>query len=122
MANLDLKRNVRKAKTMKDSRNGLYKKFYVSRVTDPAHKHRHCDYFVLDLVHDQHAISALLAYAESCFHEFPELAGDLRKRVVAMFLPEICSCPYPHARQACHNDSASNEEEDILRSDEGGEA
>lgn len=34
---------------------------------------------------------------------------------------QLCSCPHPHARHACHNDPAS-QEEDILRFDEGGEA
>lgn len=47
---------------------GLYSKFRVIR-RDGKHrrgkKHAGCDYFVLDLTHDENAIPALLAYAES---------------------------------------------------------
>lgn len=68
-------------KTKPDSERGLYNKFIVSRV-DGSKKHEHCDYFVLDLVHDKHARLALHAYADSCRKEYPRLAEDLTKRAL----------------------------------------
>lgn len=59
---------------------GLYEKFTVVRndgKSAPGEKHENCSYFVLDLTHDNHAIPALRAYAESCKAEYPELSGDL---------------------------------------------
>ena len=59
---------------------GLIHKFFVYRVdgTDqPGGKHDGCQYFVLDLTHDPHALPALRAYAESCRGEYPALATDL---------------------------------------------
>lgn len=59
---------------------GLYEKFYVERTDGghkPGEKHEGCNYFVLDLTHDPHAIPALRAYAESCAAEYPLLAADL---------------------------------------------
>lgn len=57
---------------------GLYRKFNVSR-TDPESQERHqnCRYFVLDIDHDEHAIPALLTYAESVKDTEPKLAEDL---------------------------------------------
>jgi hypothetical protein len=63
---------------------GLYQKFNVTRNdgrSSPGEKHDGCDYFVLDLSHDKHAVPALAAYAQSCVDEFPELAADLRAKV-----------------------------------------
>ena len=42
-------------------------------------KHYLCKYFCLDLMHDRHAISAMIAYAYSIQEEDPKLAKDLRK-------------------------------------------
>ena len=67
-----------------DSKRGLYRKFTVRRTDGKSEyggKHYECSYFVLDLDHDKHAIPALLAYAESCKDEYPELAEDLKRRV-----------------------------------------
>ena len=61
-----------------DQQRGLYRKYEVKRLRDPAHKHDNCNYFVLDLNHDRHGRAALRAYAESCKDEFPLLAADLR--------------------------------------------
>lgn len=61
-----------------DRQRGLYGKYRVERNNDPAGKHKDCEYFVLDLVHDKHAIAGLSAYADSCEHEYPLLARDLR--------------------------------------------
>lgn len=65
---------------------GLYNKFTVTR-TDGRHaegeKHAACDYFVLDLSHDKHALPALAAYAESCKSEYPLLSADLRGKAMA---------------------------------------
>lgn len=68
----------------KDTTRGLYKKFNVMRKdgrSEPGEKHYECEYFVLDLDHDPHALSALKAYIESCRKEFPQLADDLYKRI-----------------------------------------
>jgi folylpolyglutamate synthase/dihydropteroate synthase len=57
-----------------DKSKGLYGKYRVERIDG---KERG-PYFVLDYAHDPHAIPALLAYADSCKAEYPELARDLR--------------------------------------------
>lgn len=62
---------------------GLFRKFNVTRTdgTDaPGGKHHGCEYFVLDLTHDQHAVAAVLAYADACAPTHPFLAADLRAR------------------------------------------
>lgn len=68
------------------NQQGIYNKFNVTR-TDGRHaagqKHADCDYFVLDLSHDKHALPALTAYAVSCKEEFPLLAADLRAKISA---------------------------------------
>lgn len=61
-----------------DSECGLYRKYRVERLHDPTGKHARCDYYVLDLTHDPHAIPALRAYADSCAADYPHLAADLR--------------------------------------------
>jgi hypothetical protein len=61
--------------------DGLYQKYIVRRIDGrdaPGEKHDGCRYYVLDLDHDQHAIAAARAYADSCEAEFPFLARDLR--------------------------------------------
>jgi hypothetical protein len=65
---------------------GLYRKFDVRRTdgsSEPGGKHAGCNYFVLDVTHDPHAISALRAYAESCRSQFPLLAADLDRMVLS---------------------------------------
>ena len=63
---------------------GLYGKFIVKRA-DGKHragqKHDGCEYFVLDLTHDKHAIPAIAAYAQSCRVEYPLLALDLEAKL-----------------------------------------
>jgi len=54
----------------------------------PGEKHEHCDYFVLDLTHDEHAKAAIIAYANDCAEKRPQLALDLRVRVGAVDLSE----------------------------------
>jgi hypothetical protein len=69
---------------MSDKTKGLYNKFAVSRndgSSEPGGKHYGCEYFVLDIDHDPHAIAALHAYADSCETDYPALAADLRARV-----------------------------------------
>lgn len=71
---------------MGDPTRGLYVKFNVTRTdgqSEPGRKHDGCDYFVLDLTHDPHAIPALAAYAKSCRSAYPLLARDL-DRIVKM--------------------------------------
>lgn len=60
--------------------NGWHRKYDVRRLNDPHGKHQDCEFFVLDLEHDKHASVALLAYADACATDRPELASDLRKR------------------------------------------
>lgn len=65
---------------MGDPTRGLFGKFHVTRTdgTDqPGRKHHGCEYFVLDLTHDPHAILALQRYAQSCRYDYPLLARDL---------------------------------------------
>ena len=67
---------------MGDKTRGLYGKFRIERTDGkdaPGGKHDGCEYFVLDLTHDPHAIKALAAYEQSCRSEYPLLANDLRK-------------------------------------------
>lgn len=64
-----------------DEKRGLYGKYKVKRTdggSGVGKKHENCAYFVLDLVHDPHAIPAILAYAKSCEADYPDLASDLR--------------------------------------------
>jgi hypothetical protein len=75
---------------MGDRTRGLYDKFYVERndgSSAEGEKHDGCEYFVLDLDHDKHALAALEAYAASCEKEYPLLATDLRAKVA--FLREL---------------------------------
>lgn len=60
-----------------DHELGLYKKYSVKRLRDHKGKHDQCEYFVLDLNHDRHALTALAAYAEACRLEYPFLSKDL---------------------------------------------
>jgi hypothetical protein len=67
---------------MSDTERGLYNKYIVTRTdgtSEPGKKHEHCHYFVLDLIHDPHAIKALHAYATSCAKTHPQLSQDLFK-------------------------------------------
>lgn len=67
-----------------DAAKGLYHKFIVTRTDGSSRKggkHEHCEYYVLDLNHDKHAIPALEAYAASCRAEYPQLADDLLDKV-----------------------------------------
>ncbi len=60
---------------MSDGR-GLYPKYSVQRA-DASVRHPDCEYFVLDVTHDPHAVPALMAYALSASEERPALAADL---------------------------------------------
>lgn len=64
---------------------GLYNKFKVERTdgkSAPGEKHDGCEYFVLDMDHDEHARAAIEAYVQSLddAEEYPGLAADLRYR------------------------------------------
>ncbi len=74
---------------MNDKRSlGLYDKYRVTRTDGadgPGGSHVGCDYFVLDLTHDPHAIPAILAYAESCERGgYAVLARDLFAKVARL--------------------------------------
>jgi hypothetical protein len=76
---------------MDDSKMGLYHKFNVARADGSSAaggRHADCDYFVLDLTHDQHAKSALAAYVAVCAQDYPQLATDLRDKLTPK-LPAI---------------------------------
>lgn len=86
---------------MNDKNRGLYHKFNIARTdgsSGPGGKHEHCEYFVLDLAHDKHAMAAISAYADSCEKEFPALAADLRRKLKhtiwckGLDTPELCDC------------------------------
>ena len=64
-----------------DEKRGLYQKYQVTRLHDPSGKHRECEFYVLDLIHDGYARAALLAYAAACEDEFPKLARDLAAKL-----------------------------------------
>ena len=69
---------------------GLYRKFHVTRTdgrSQKGRKHHGCEYFVLDLDHDPHALPALKAYEESCRADYPALAYDLETTRLGKQLP-----------------------------------
>lgn len=71
-----------------DEKQGLYGKFHVERLdgsSEPGGKHNTCEYFVLDLDHDQYALETLSYYAQACKETHPLLARDLMDRVRAAF-------------------------------------
>jgi hypothetical protein len=69
---------------MGDRDRGLYRKFHVERVDGKQEAHANCDYFVLDLTHDPHAVVALEAYTESARRDgYNLLANDLDEKVKA---------------------------------------
>lgn len=74
---------------MGDTTRGLYPKFYVERTdgqSEPDGKHEGCDYFVLDLSCDPHALPALVAYRDSLKErgEYEMLARDLGVKIEQM--------------------------------------
>lgn len=65
-----------------DQGRGIWAKFVVVRTDGQSEEgqfHHGCAYFPLDLTHDPHAIPAVLAYADSCERDNPNLAEDLRR-------------------------------------------
>lgn len=62
-----------------DTERGLYRKYELFRVNeDPDHHFQICEpFFVLRYATDPHARAALVAYAESCRKDYPQLADDL---------------------------------------------
>lgn len=76
----------RKDPSQPDVEAGLYQKFEVYRTDrrdEIGFKHHGCEYFVLDITHDQFAKAALAAYAEACRATHPQLAEDILTRYVA---------------------------------------
>ena len=65
--------------TVVDNR-GLFQKYKVERL-DKSENHPDCQYFVLDMTHDKHAVWALAAYAGACRDTHPNLAKDLEEWV-----------------------------------------
>lgn len=63
-----------------DRNRGWYRKYEVRRLNDPNGKHVDCEYFVLDIMHDDHVPAALRAYAKSCADTHPQLSKELLQR------------------------------------------
>jgi hypothetical protein len=77
---------------MGDRTRGLYEKFDIRRTdgkSAPGEKHENCQYFVLDLTHDPHALPGLRAYRQSCQSEYPKLAYDLGLIIGSMVLDDM---------------------------------
>lgn len=75
---------------------GLYQKFIVKRTDGrdaPGKKHDGCDYFVLDLTHDQLAVPALMAYRDACRKRYPALSVDLTNKLIEMTAPKLPPSP-----------------------------
>jgi hypothetical protein len=64
---------------------GIYRKYRVERLNDVTGKHEGCSYFVLDWTHDKFTQPAMIAYAQACEGEFPELARDIRDHLKRYF-------------------------------------
>jgi hypothetical protein len=77
---------------MSDGR-GLYRKFNVSRVSDPAGKHRECEYFVLDWDHDPYTPYAILEYAKHIRDR--QFAGELIAKANAALECTCTNCGCP---------------------------
>lgn len=73
---------------MTDHNRGIYQKYEVRRIHDAKGKHDSCPFFVLDPRHDPYARVALVAYADECSGEYPQLALELR---------QMAEDPYPVA-------------------------
>jgi len=66
-----------------DEKRGVYRKYEVKRLNDMEGKHDHCQFFVLDLDHDEYAVPALKAYAKACADKYPALSNGLTEWVEA---------------------------------------
>ena len=73
----------RKERPLADKYRGLYRKYFVKKVSDPNKKHDNCFFFVLDLDHDPYVIPALEAYADACQKTHPVLARQLRVSITS---------------------------------------
>lgn len=83
---------------------GVYRKYLVKRLRDREKKHAHCEFFVLDLMHDPFAIPALTEYADACEATHPELAADLRGKVAEMHGRQASgSMPYASGHSSSHD-------------------
>lgn len=70
---------------------GLFNKFRVERLDgrdQSGGDKADAKYFVLDYVHDIYAQHAVLAYADACAGDLPELATDLRAQIAITPWPE----------------------------------
>ncbi|MDN7848086.1 hypothetical protein [Burkholderia seminalis] len=83
-----------------NAEQGLYRKFDVRRIDgshQPGGKHHDCEYFVLDITHDQHARAALRAYADACASTHPELSADLIARYALAPVEQPAAAPIDRA-------------------------
>ena len=78
----------------------IHRKSVVTRTdgsSAPGGKHEDCAYFVLDLEHDEFAITALKAYAKACRKTQPKLASDIDHILESAVTPCGCreaGCPH----------------------------
>lgn len=80
---------------------GLFHKFLVKRLDgkdQPGAKHEGCDYFVIDVTHDEYAKEALRAYAAACEQKYPGLSAGMRERygldpLLGEQLPHVAGMP-----------------------------
>ncbi len=89
---------------MNDSDRGLYGKYVVNRTdgsSERGEKHEHCEYFVLDLVHDKLALGALETYARAAESEFPQLADDLYDKLAKLNPYRGCVPPFGGQGASC---------------------
>ena len=108
----------------------IHRKYDVKRTdgsSEPGGKHEHCAYFVLDLEHDEYAITALTAYARACRAENPELARDLRAMIAAQLDLEAarCNCREvgcPHSLGQSFTHSASDATHQLMNDNKDGES
>ncbi|GAA2418379.1 hypothetical protein [Mycolicibacterium llatzerense] len=102
-----------------DRERGLYRKYELYRVKedDSGNVREHYQvtdpFFVLRYTTDPHAAVALKAYADSCEHDYPQLAAELRE--VLRGRPE-CECDEP-ACMFCdiHGETGNRDGEDDCR-------
>ena len=68
-----------------DKERGLYPKYRLARTdgsTNKGQKHEKCQFFVLDITHDPHAIPAIFSYATSAKADgYDKLADDLYSQI-----------------------------------------
>lgn len=66
---------------MNDTERGIYHKYNVTKVEDGSEV---TDCFVLRPDKDRYSRAALVAYADACHQDYPDLARDIRAWVLSL--------------------------------------